>query len=97
VWSGILADVLGVPVNVPVVKESTALGAFICAAVATGRFSSFAEATEEVCQIETIHLPRRENHKYYQEQFTRWSQIYKEQLKLADAGLTQHMWRAAGE
>ena len=39
-WAQILADVLGVPVRVPVVKESTALGAAICAGLGAGLYSS---------------------------------------------------------
>ena len=97
VWSGILADVLGIPVKVPVVKESTALGAFICAAVGAGHFKSFKEATTEICQIETIHLPRADNHKYYQDEFARWRKIYNDMLVMSDRGLLQHMWKAPGE
>ena len=57
VWCQILANVLGIPVKVPVVRESTALGAFICAAVGVGHFKSFAEATEAVSLMERVHLP----------------------------------------
>ena len=37
-WPQIVADVLGVPVRVPVVKESTALGAAIYAGVGAGLY-----------------------------------------------------------
>ena len=43
-WAQILADVLGVPVRVPVVKESTALGAAICAGLGAGIYTSLDDA-----------------------------------------------------
>src|SRR5262249_40413964 len=39
-WPQIIADVLGVPVHVPAVTESSALGAAICAGVGAGCYSS---------------------------------------------------------
>ena len=38
IWCQILADVLGLPVKVPVVKEATALGAAILAGYGVGVF-----------------------------------------------------------
>ena len=97
VWCQILANVLGIPVKVPVVRESTALGAFICAAVGVGHFKSFVEATEAVSLMERVHLPNPRQHERYLEQYERWRAVYPQLLELADRGLTQHMWRAPGE
>lgn len=47
-WSQILADVSGLPVNIPVVKEATALGCAIAAGVGAGIFSSMAETGERL-------------------------------------------------
>src|SRR5207247_7222433 len=38
-WPQIMADVLGVPVHIPAVTESSALGAAICAGVGAGVYS----------------------------------------------------------
>ena len=37
-----------------------------------------------------------ENHQKYLEIFDEWQVIYKEELALADKGVTHHMWIAAG-
>src|SRR5260370_19990569 len=42
-WPQIMADVLGVPVRIPVVTESSALGAAICAGVGAGGSAGLAE------------------------------------------------------
>lgn len=97
VWCQILANVLGIPVKVPVVRESTALGAFICAAVGVGHFQTFQEATQAVSLIERVHLPNPRQQELYHEQYEKWRSIYPQILNLADQGLVQHMWKAPGE
>ena len=42
-WPQIMADVLGVPVHIPVVTESSALGAAICAGVGAGVYAGLTE------------------------------------------------------
>lgn len=95
-WCQIVADVTGCRVKVPVVKEATALGVCICAGVGAGIFDDLAGAAKRLVQWERIYEPNMQNHKLYDEIKVRWSTIYKEQLRLVDAGLTESMWRAAG-
>lgn len=61
-WSQILADVSGLPVNIPVVKEATALGCAIAAGVGAGIFSSMAETGERLVRWERTHTPDPEKH-----------------------------------
>lgn len=61
-WSQILADVSGLPVNIPVVKEATALGCAIAAGVGAGIFSSIAETGERLVRWERTHTPDPEKH-----------------------------------
>ncbi|WP_102026538.1 autoinducer-2 kinase [Salirhabdus sp. Marseille-P4669] len=95
-WCQIIADVLNKPVKVPVVKESTALGAAICAGVGAGVYKSFEDAISKVVKFEKTFYPMEEHHTIYSELYNKWEGIYKNQLELADQGLTEHMWIAPG-
>jgi len=37
-----------------------------------------------------------QNHKLYQTITKEWQEVYKEQLRLVDKGLTKSMWKAPG-
>ena len=95
-WSQILADVTGLIVNIPVVKEATALGCAIAAGVGVGLYSSLAEAGKKLVKFERQHQPNSENHALYQAHKKQWVNIYKRQLQLVDSGLTTSLWKAPG-
>lgn len=95
-WCQILADILGIKVNVPVVKESAALGTALYAGVGAGIYSSIEEAVSKTVKIEKSYSPDLKTHQQYLEHYEKWREIYKEQLKLADRKLTSYMWKAPG-
>ncbi|NBI43636.1 autoinducer-2 kinase [[Haemophilus] felis] len=95
-WSQILADVTGLTINIPVVKESTALGCAIAAGVGVGIYSSLSEAGKKLVQFERQHKPNMENHKLYQQHKLKWLEVYKKQLQLVDQGITTSLWKAPG-
>lgn len=95
-WCQTLSDVLGIPVHVPVVKEAAALGTAIYAGVGVGLFPTIREAVSLLVKWECSYFPDRENHIEYLKIYDQWRRIYQEQLKLADTGMTEHMWRAPG-
>ncbi|MEN8701814.1 autoinducer-2 kinase [Bacillus infantis] len=95
-WCQIVSDVLNKPVKIPVVRESTALGAAICAGVGANIYSSFDDAIEKVVTFEKTYYPKKENQAVYEKLYQKWTRIYKNQLELADQGLTDHMWIAPG-
>ncbi|MFB4167380.1 autoinducer-2 kinase [Virgibacillus sp. JSM 102003] len=95
-WCQIIADVINKPIKVPVVKESTALGAAICAGVGANIYESFDEAISKVVKFEKTYYPIRENNVIYEDLYKKWKYIYITQLELADKGLTDHMWTAPG-
>ncbi|MED1467426.1 autoinducer-2 kinase [Bacillus salipaludis] len=95
-WSQTLADVLGVPVKVPVVKEAAALGTALYAGIGAGLYENIEKAVEQVVKWERTYQPNLENHMVYLEIFKKWRRVYKEQLILADRGLTTNMWKAPG-
>jgi Sugar (pentulose and hexulose) kinases len=95
-WCQIVCDVLNVPLKVPVVKESTALGTAICAGVGAGVYSSFEDAIEKVVHFERTYTPNPEHQEVYNKLYDQWRKLYARQLQLADEGLTEHMWIAPG-
>ena len=57
-WPQIIADVLGLPVNVPAVTESSALGAALCAGRGAGVYSSLTDLEAELRQRAATFEPR---------------------------------------
>lgn len=86
----------GLPVNVPVVKEATALGCAIAAGVGAGIYSSMDETGECLVSWEREHVPDKRKHELYQELLEKWRAVYQEQLSLVDHGLTTSLWKAPG-
>lgn len=95
-WCQILADVMGMPVKVPVVKEATALGAAIIAGYGVGLFKNIPEIAKKVVKIERTFIPDAENHKTYEEMYPLWRKVYAAQLALCNDGTTKNMWKAPG-
>ncbi len=95
-WPRVLADVLGLPVKVPAVKESTALGAAIFAGIGAGVFPDVGTAAHQVVSFERTVDPDSETHLRYQELYAEWLRVYEAQLGLVEGGLLRPLWRAAG-
>jgi autoinducer 2 (AI-2) kinase len=95
-WSQILADVLGVPVQVPVVKEATALGAALLAGKGIGLYPDITEAARKLVRIEREFTPNPANQEVYRHAYDTWLAVYEAQLRLSDAHITRYMWCAPG-
>lgn len=95
-WCSIVADVLGVPIKVPKIKEATALGAAIYAGVGSGIYNDVVETSTNLCNFEEIYEPNIKNHEIYADLFEKWQQVYKTELENSDKNLTTHMWKAQG-
>ena len=95
-WSQTLADVLGIPVKVPVIKEAAALGTALYAGIGAGLFTNIQEAVDKIVKWDRVHTPNMMNHEQYRNIYDQWRNVYTEQLKLADNGITNHMWKAPG-
>ncbi|MCL2176078.1 MAG: autoinducer-2 kinase [Treponema sp.] len=103
-WPQILADILGIPIDVPVVKEATALGAAIMAGKGIGLYSSVREAVRSggsvsesktsMVKIEKTFSPNKENREVYDKAYQNWQAAYQPLLRLSNEGITKHMWRA---
>ena len=96
IWCQILADVLGLPVKVPVVKEATALGAAILAGYGVGVFTDISATARRLVKWDKTFLPDARNHEVYERMYGPWREMYRAQLKLADDRVTRFMWAAPG-
>jgi autoinducer-2 kinase len=94
-WAQILADVHGVPVHVPVVKESTALGAAVCAGLGAGIYASLDDA-DRLVRFERTVEPDPAAVAAYDELYPQWLAAYERLLEVAVDGVVRPLWRAAG-
>lgn len=95
-WSQILADVTGLEVRVPVVKEATALGVAMACGIGSGEYKSFEEAGKNIVKIERMYEPNAANHEQYGEIKERWLKVYAKQMELVRDGVLEPMWKAPG-
>ena len=95
-WPQIMADVLGVPVHVPVVTESSALGAALCAGVGAGSFASVDELRPELRRRDATYEPGTAAVARYDAGYPAWREIYARMLGISEDGLLSPLWRAAG-
>ncbi|MDR2433173.1 MAG: autoinducer-2 kinase [Treponema sp.] len=95
-WPQILADVLGIPVEVPVVREATALGAALLAGKGIGLYPDIQEAARTLVKIEERFIPDEANGKVYRQAYDTWQAVYEPLLKLSDEKITRYMWSAPG-
>ena len=93
-WPQILADVLGIPVDVPIVKEATALGTAIMAGKGIGLYTDIKKAVNTLVKIEKTFLPDKENHEVYDKAYQNWKAAYPPLLRLSDENITKYMWRS---
>jgi autoinducer-2 kinase len=94
-WPQIVADTLGIPVQVPVVKESTALGAAMCAGAGAGLWDSPAQAAGTITAMERTFEPGPARGAYEQ-LAERWLELYRRSMAMSEDGLARPLWRAPG-
>ena len=95
-WPQIIADTLALPIRIPTVKESTALGAAIYAGVGAGLYGDATEAAAQLVKFERSVEPGADAIAAYDDLFERWRELYRRSLELSEAGLVRPFWRAAG-
>ena len=95
-WPQIIADVTDLPVHVPVVKESSALGAAICAGVGAGIYGSLTDLEPHLRARSATFEPGEAAVAVYDEAYRTWLQVYRRMLAMCDDGLLSPLWRAAG-
>ena len=94
-WPQIVADTLGLPVRIPVVKEATALGAALCAGVGAGLYDDAAAVARGLTGFERTVEPDPDAQAAYDHLYRQWRELYPRALELTDAGRLRPLWRAA--
>jgi autoinducer 2 (AI-2) kinase len=95
-WPQIMADVLGVPVHIPPVTESSALGAAICAGTGAGLYEGLHELRPGLRHRAATFEPDPAAVAAYDEKYATWREVYQRMLDITDDGLLRPLWRAAG-
>jgi autoinducer 2 (AI-2) kinase len=95
-WPQIIADVVGLPVHVPAVTESSALGAALCAGKGAGLYSSLTDLEGALRKRAATFEPQPAAVAAYHDSYARWLEIYPRMLELSEDGLLHPLWRAAG-
>jgi xylulokinase len=75
-WNQIKADVMGKPLHVPTVRDSSLLGAAVIAAAGAGMYADADSATRAMVHIEQTFEPRRETQPIYSELFALYRRLY---------------------
>jgi autoinducer 2 (AI-2) kinase len=76
IWTQIQADVLGLPVRVPKVKEATSLGVAVCAGVGAGIYNNISDAVKSLVQWETVVQPNDDAHRQYDTLYEKWLKLH---------------------
>jgi autoinducer-2 kinase len=95
-WPQLMADVLGAPVHIPAVTESSALGAALCAGTAVGVYASLLEPRPALRRRAATFEPDPAAVAAYDERYATWREVYRRMLEITDDGLLHPLWRAAG-
>lgn len=95
-WPQIIADVFGLDVKVPFVKEATSFGCAMCVGIGTGLFNNIEEAVEKWVKTEKTLHPDPKAHQQYERHYERWNEVYQEFMNIVNKGLLTPMWRAPG-
>jgi sugar (pentulose or hexulose) kinase len=75
-WNQIKADVLGVPVAVPRVRETALLGSAVLAGVGVGLLPDIAAGADKLVRIERVLDPVPSRHQQYTELFGIYKRLY---------------------
>lgn len=86
-WPQIIADVLGVIVKVPEIKESSSLGAALYGGIGVGAYRNLENSVN--VKIEKQFQPNKINHEIYTELFERWKDSSDYMYGLVAKGLTK--------
>lgn len=75
-WRKILANVLGIKLNILKTEQGPGFGAAILSMVGTGAFSNISDATEKLIEISEVITPDEKLMSLYEQRYQKYRQIY---------------------
>lgn len=72
VWYQMLADILGIPIEITGCTELGALGAAICASIASGYYKDYPDAVRHMCHITKTYQPDRTRTNIYKQKYLQY-------------------------
>lgn len=75
-WKMILANVLGIPLDIVATEQGPGYGAAMLAMVACGKFATVAEAADTLVHVKATVEPDAELTKLYEERYAQFKKIY---------------------
>ncbi len=84
-WREILANVLGIPLDMVATEQGPGYGGAILAMVSDGRYPSVSRACEELVTVSSTTWPEPELTALYEERYTRFRRIYPAMRELFSA------------
>ncbi len=75
-WKKMIANILGIPVNVVACEEGPSLGGAMLAAVACGKYASVQESCESIVKVVDTVEPDKELTALYEERYQTFKKIY---------------------
>lgn len=75
-WRKILANILGIKLNILKTEQGPGMGAVILAMVGTGLYSCVSEAAQELCEIADTIYPDEALASLYEDRYNKYKEIY---------------------
>ena len=75
-WRQMIADILGIPLDIPVTEQGPGYGGAMLAMVACGVFESVRQAAEELIHVKDTVQPDPERMALYEKRYQQFRQIY---------------------
>jgi autoinducer 2 (AI-2) kinase len=95
-WPQIMADMFGLPVYLPRVKETTSLGAAFCALVGLQEYRTLGEASRTLAQWDQVIEPDPAGVRHYDECRDQQRVLQTTLIDLVTAGQLRALWCAPG-
>ena len=76
IWRKILANVLGIELEIPVAEEGPGYGTAILAMVANGEYPDIENATDTLVKCREVVKPTPELTALYEERYSKYKKIY---------------------
>jgi xylulokinase len=75
-WLGVKADILQIPVSIPVVREAGALGCAVLCTAASGVYGTVEEAARAMSRVQETIEPDRRHRSFYDEKFDLYRRLH---------------------